>query len=115
MQTLARTSAAALLFACALVASAANPGTLPVLNTSDNTVSLVDLASKKSIATIPTGSGSHEVAVSAEGRTAVVCNYGSQLSPGSTLTVIDILARKSIANDRSSTVPQTARHRLVAR
>ena len=95
MQTLARISAAALLFACAFVAHAASPGTLLVLNKSDNTVSLVDLASKKSVATIPTGSGPHEVVVSADGRTAVVCNYGSQLSPGSTLTVIDIPARKA--------------------
>jgi hypothetical protein len=48
MQTLARVSAAALLLACASAAHAANPGTLLVLNKSDNTVSLVDLASKKS-------------------------------------------------------------------
>jgi YVTN family beta-propeller protein len=95
MKPLARISAAALLLACVLVADAANAGTLRVLNKSDDTVSLVDLASKKSVATIPTGSGPHEVAVSADGRTAVVCNYGSQLSPGSTLTVIDIAARKA--------------------
>lgn len=87
---------ATLLFACAFAASAAgSPGTLLVLNKSDNTVSLVDLASKKSIATIPTGNGPHEVAVSPDGRLAVVCNYGSQ-SSGNTLTVIDVAARKSL-------------------
>ncbi len=69
---------ASLLFACAFAAGAAgSPGTLLVLNKSDNTVSLVDLASKKSVATIPTGNGPHEVAVSPDGRLAVVCNYGS--------------------------------------
>jgi YVTN family beta-propeller protein len=85
----------ALLFACTCAAGAANPGTLLVLNKSDNTVSLVDLASKKSVATIPTGNGPHEVAVSPDGRTAVVCNYGAQ-TPGNTLTVIDVAARKSL-------------------
>ena len=54
MQTLARVFLAALLFASA-AANAANPGTLLVLNKSDNTVSLLDLATKKSVATIPTG------------------------------------------------------------
>ena len=85
---------AAALLACTFIASAASPGTLLVLNKSDNTVSLLDLASKKSVATIPTGAGPHEVAVSPDGRTAVVCNYGSQLGPGSTLTVIDVAGRK---------------------
>lgn len=95
MQTLARISTAALLFVCAFAANAANPGTLLVLNKSDNTVSLVDLASKKSVATIPTGNGPHEVAVSPDGRLAVVCNYGS-LTSGNTLTVIDVAARNSL-------------------
>lgn len=83
-----------LLLAFTATAFAASPGTLLVLNKSDNTVSLLDLASKKSVATIPTGAGPHEVAVSPDGRTAVVCNYGSQLEPGSSLTVIDVAARK---------------------
>lgn len=88
---------APLLCACAFAAAnAANPGTLLVLNKSDNTVSLVDLASKKSVATIPTGNGPHEVAVSPDGRIAVVCNYGSQSGSGDTLTVIDVAARKAL-------------------
>jgi YVTN family beta-propeller protein len=86
---------ALLLSAFSISALAANPGTLLVLNKSDNTVSLIDLATKKSVATIPTGTAPHEVAVSPDGKIAVVCNYGSQLAPGSTLTVIDIAARKS--------------------
>jgi YVTN family beta-propeller protein len=78
-----------LLSSFAVSALAANPGTLLVLNKADNTVSLLDLATKKSVATIPTGNGPHEVAVSPDGKIAVVCNYGSQDAPGSTLTVID--------------------------
>ncbi len=105
MQTLARVFLAALLFASAR-ANAANPGTLLVLNKSDNTVSLLDLATKKSVATIPTGAGPHEVAVSPDGRTAVVCNYGSQSEPGKTLTVIDVAGRKVL---RTIDLPQYSR------
>lgn len=74
-------------------ANASDSGTLLVLNKSDNTVSLIDLASRKTVATIPTGIGPHEVAVSPDGKIAVVANYGAQ-TPGSTLTVIDIPAKK---------------------
>ena len=91
MKCLAPLALAAALLACTFTA---NAGTLLVLNKSDNTMSLLDLASKKSVATIPTGDGPHEVAVSPDGRTAVVCNYGSQVGPGSTLTVVDVGARK---------------------
>jgi YVTN family beta-propeller protein len=87
---------ALLVLAFAASALAAKPGTLIVLNKADNTASLLDLATKKSIATIPTGTGPHEVAVSPDGKMAVVTNYGSQAAPGSTLTVIDVAARKSL-------------------
>jgi YVTN family beta-propeller protein len=87
---------ATLLSAFAASALAANSGTLLVLNKAANTASLIDLAGKKSAATVPTGVGPHEVAVSADGKIAVVCNYGSQGAPGSTLTVIDVAARKSL-------------------
>ncbi|HEV8330495.1 MAG TPA: cytochrome D1 domain-containing protein [Steroidobacteraceae bacterium] len=87
---------ALLLSAFSISAVAAKPGTLLVLNKADNTVSLLDLATKKSVATIPTGEGPHEVAVSPNGKIAVVCNYGSSPTPGNTLTVIDVAARKSL-------------------
>jgi YVTN family beta-propeller protein len=91
-----RTLLAFLLSTFSVSALAANPGTLVVLNKADNTVSLLDLATEKAVATIPTGNGPHEVAVSPDGKIAVVCNYGSQEAPGSTLTVIDIATRKSL-------------------
>lgn len=87
---------AVLLSALSISAFAAKSGTLLVLNKADNTVTLLDLATKKSVATIPTGEGPHEVAVSPNGKIAVVCNYGSSPTPGNTLTVIDIAARKSL-------------------
>lgn len=75
------------------VSNAADSGTLLVLNKSDNTVSLIDLATKQTVATIPTGVGPHEVAVSPNGKLAVIANYGAQ-TPGNSLTVIDIPAKK---------------------
>lgn len=91
-----RTLLALLLSAFSISGLAASPGTLLVLNKSDNTASLLDLATKKSLATIPTGEGPHEVAVSPNGKLAVVCNYGSSPTPGNTLTVIDVVARNSL-------------------
>lgn len=68
---------------------------LLVLNKSDNTMAIVDPASLKVLATVPTGMGPHEVAVSADGKTAYVANYGTAKQPGSTLTVVDLATRKS--------------------
>lgn len=65
-------------------------GTLVVLNKSDHTASLIDLPSRKVVATIATGIGPHEVAVSPDGNLAVVSNYGTGPTPGSSLTVIDL-------------------------
>jgi YVTN family beta-propeller protein len=81
---------------CVSSVSAKDSGTLLVLNKSDNTVSLIDLASKQTIATISTGVAPHEVAVSPNGKIAVVANYGNQQTPGSSLTVIDLPAKKSL-------------------
>src|SRR5687768_9380285 len=83
-----------LLIAAGGAAAAAPSGTLLVLNKSDDTMSLIDLASNEVRATLPTGDGPHEVAVSSDGKTAVVTNYGDNASPGKTLTVIDVPAKK---------------------
>lgn len=78
----------------ATASSAAPSGTLLVLNKSDDTVSFIDLASSEVKATLPTGDGPHEVAVSSDGKTAVVTNYGDSTNPGNTLTVVDIPGKK---------------------
>jgi YVTN family beta-propeller protein len=65
-------------------------GTLVVANMRDNTASIIDIASRKTIAVVPTGQGPHEVAVSHDGRWAVVSNYGVRGAPGNSLTVIDV-------------------------
>lgn len=83
-----------LLMAIGGTASAASSGTLLVLNKSDDTVSFIDLASSKIKATLPTGDGPHEVAVSKDGKTAVVTNYGDTSNPGKSLTVVDVPGKK---------------------
>jgi YVTN family beta-propeller protein len=64
--------------------------TLIVGNKAEATVSLIDLGSGEIVATLPTGEGPHEVAVSPDGRLAAVADYGTGAAPGSTLTVIDL-------------------------
>jgi YVTN family beta-propeller protein len=72
-------------------AVAAGPtGTLIVLNKSDHTATLIDAASGKVVATVPTGLEPHEVVVSPDGKIAVVANYGTGQKPGNTLSVIDL-------------------------
>ena len=65
-------------------------GTVIVANMGDHTATLIDVASKRVVATLPTGQGAHEVAVSRDGRWAVVSNYGVRGAPGNSLTVIDV-------------------------
>lgn len=72
------------------VARAVAADTLVVLNKSDATASLIDLARGAAVATLPTGQAPHEVDVSPDGRLALVANYGTRTAPGSTLTVIDV-------------------------
>lgn len=72
--------------------AAVTAATLVVANKSEATVSLVDLGGGRVVATLPTGEAPHEVAVSPDGRTALVTNYGNRGAPGSTLTVIDVAA-----------------------
>lgn len=72
----------------------ARTGTVVVLNKEEHTAWLIDAATGEVRARIPTGVGPHEVAISPDGRRAVVSNYGDRPNPGSTLTVIDLAARR---------------------
>jgi YVTN family beta-propeller protein len=71
-------------------------GTVVVSNMQDNTATLLDAATGRVVATLPTGQGPHEVATSHDGRWALVSNYGGRGNVGSTITVIDVAA-KSVA------------------
>ena len=91
---------------CALslvvVAGDVSADLLIVLNKSDHEAVLVDPATHRPVARITTGRGPHEVAVSPDGRTAYVSNYGMYgvfregqrvNEPGNTLSVLDLATR----------------------
>ena len=81
---------------CAGVLPAQAPGvagTLVITNKRPSTVTLIDVATGRALATLPTGTGPHEVVLSRDGRTAVVTDYGGRPA-GSTLTVVDVPAAR---------------------
>lgn len=67
-------------------------GTIVITNKAPNTATIVDVGSGRTLATLPTGHGPHEIVLSRDGRIAVVTDYGTGPQPGSTLTVIDVAA-----------------------
>ncbi len=69
--------------------ASAQTGTLVVVNKAANAANLIDIASGRIVTTLPTGEGPHEVAITRDGRTAVVTDY----SGGNSLTVIDVANR----------------------
>ena len=71
-------------------------GTIVASNMRDNTATIIDAASGKVLATVPTGEGPHEVATTHDGKWAVVSNYGVRERPGNSITVID-LTRLNVA------------------
>jgi YVTN family beta-propeller protein len=75
-----------------LAAQTGSPA-LIVLNKEDATLAVVNPATGTIVRQMPTGEGPHEVAVSDDGGTAFVSNYGGQ-TPGSTISVIDLSGRK---------------------
>ncbi len=79
-----------------LAAATARADTLLVLNKSDATLAFVDPASLQITGKIATGEGPHEVAVSTDGKTALVANYGTGPNPGTTISIVDVAARKEL-------------------
>ena len=86
-------------------------GRLVVLNKEDATLVTVDPSTGKVLGRVPTGEGPHEVAVSADGKTAFVGNYGAQ-TPGNTISVIDLAAMKEVR--RVDVTPLRRPHGIVA-
>ncbi|HMK30775.1 MAG TPA: beta-propeller fold lactonase family protein [Terriglobales bacterium] len=78
----------------ATLAAAQSP-LLLVLNKTENTMVMVDPASRKVVGKVATGEGPHEVTVSNDGKLAFVANYGAR-EPGSTLSAIDIAAVREL-------------------
>ena len=68
----------------------ARSGMLVVANQQGASATVVNATTMRTIATLPVGNGPHEVAVSPDGRWAVVSIYGDRAAPGNTLSVIDL-------------------------
>jgi YVTN family beta-propeller protein len=85
---------AILLLSAALLFAAEGPNSaLLVLNKGEANLAIVDPATMKVVARIPTGKGPHEVAT--DGKLAFVANYGDQ-TPGNSLSVIDLASQKEL-------------------
>src|ERR1043166_4864 len=70
--------------------------TLLVLNKGDSNLAVVDPVKLQVIASVPTGNAPHEVAVSTDGRVALVANYGTGPEPGTAVSIVDIASRKEL-------------------
>lgn len=81
------------LWAAVFFAMLVRAESLLVLNKEDATLAIVDPHSGKVTARIATGQAPHEMAT--DGKLAFVGNYGAQ-TPGSTLSVIDLAAKKEL-------------------
>jgi DNA-binding beta-propeller fold protein YncE len=64
-------------------------GTLAVVNKTDNTISIIDVASKNIVETLATGKGPHELVLSQDQKWAVSTDFVG----GDSLTVFDMLNR----------------------
>lgn len=67
-------------------------GRLLVLSKGDLTLSVIDPRTLQILGKVPSGPDPHEVAASADGRTAYISNYGAGRGGFNTLTVADIVA-----------------------
>jgi len=77
-----------------LQAESAPSQELLVLSKGDHTLAIVDPASLKVVARMPSGPDPHEVAASSDGGFAYISNYGG--GAYNTITVVDLTARKSL-------------------
>jgi YVTN family beta-propeller protein len=81
------------------IAACADPTPSPallVLNKPEAMLAIVDPASGKVVGKVATGEGPHEITVSSDGKFAFVGNYGSGQTPGSSISVIDLVAQKEL-------------------
>ncbi len=79
----------ALLFTIGLI----HADSLLVLSKGEQTLSIVDPATLKVLARMPSGPDPHEVVASADGKTAYISNYGG--GQYHTITVVDLIAQKT--------------------
>lgn len=65
------------------------------LSKAESTLAIIDPATMKVTAKVPTGANPHEVVISTDGKLAFVANYGAQ-QPGNSISVIDIATAKEL-------------------
>ena len=98
-------SALALLPAVAPMAVA---DTLLVVRKSADALDFIDPGSGLKLASVAVGGAPHEVAVSPDGRHAVVSNYGTRDRPGATLSIVDLEQPREVR--RIDLTPHTRPH-----
>jgi YVTN family beta-propeller protein len=69
---------------------------LLVLSKSDQTVSIVDPATLKVLASMPSGPDPHEIVADADGKLAYISNYGGAGGAYNTISVVDLLHNKAL-------------------
>jgi YVTN family beta-propeller protein len=67
------------------------------VNKTDNSVSILDLATGKLRATVAVEAGPHEIEMFADGRMAAVASYGSRNEPGRIVSLIDPASGKVVS------------------
>lgn len=65
-----------------------------VANKTDNTLHIIDVETTETLHILDTGLEPHEVEISADGKWAVVTNYGNSENPGNTLSMYDLMEFK---------------------
>jgi YVTN family beta-propeller protein len=70
---------------------------LLVLEKSDEQLAIVDPASLKVVARVPSGGAPHEVIASDDGKFAYISNYASEKGQLKTISVVDLLNQKALA------------------
>jgi YVTN family beta-propeller protein len=84
----------ALLALAAPAAETPSPALLVV--NKEGSLAIVDPVSREVVATVRTGEAPHETVASRDGKLAFVSNYGGADAPGSTISVIDLEARREL-------------------
>jgi len=91
----------AILTAClglAVLQGQSAPSTvLLVLSKGDHTVAMVDPASLKVLARMPSGPDPHEIVADADGRLAYISNYGGAGGAYNTISVVDLVEHRALA------------------
>jgi YVTN family beta-propeller protein len=69
---------------------------LLILEKENRTLAIIDPAALKIVARVSAGDDPHEVAASADGKTAYITNYGAFQTPLHTLSIVDLAAQKQL-------------------